>query len=43
VEARIALGDLLERFPTLERASDEPWPPRNALHVHGPASLPVRC
>ena len=42
MEARIALGDILERFPKLERASGEPWEPRKALHVHGPASLSVR-
>jgi cytochrome P450 len=42
MEARIALGDILERFPNLERASDEPWEPRKALHVHGPTRLPVR-
>jgi len=42
LEARIALADLLERLPGLELASDAPWPPRQALHVHGPASLPVR-
>ena len=42
MEAKIALGDILGRFPNLERASDEPWEPRKALHVHGPASLPVQ-
>ena len=42
MEARIALGDLLERFPNIELASDEPWEPRNALIVHAPARLPVR-
>ena len=42
LEARIALADILERLPGLELASDEPWPPRPALHVHGPAKLPVR-
>ena len=42
LEARIALTDLLTRFPDLRLASDEPWPPREALHVHGPSSLPVR-
>jgi cytochrome P450 len=42
LEARIALTDLLERLPGLELAGDAPWPPRQALHVHGPASLPVR-
>lgn len=42
LEARIALTDILERLPNLEPASDEPWQPRPALHVHGPARLPVR-
>jgi cytochrome P450 len=42
MEAKIALGDILERFPNLERASDEPWEPRKALHVHGPTRLQVR-
>ena len=42
LEARIALADLLQRLDGLELASDEPWPPRQALNVHGPASLPIR-
>jgi len=42
MEARIAVGDLLERFPNIELASSEPWEPRKALIVHGPARLPVR-
>ncbi|SPF50974.1 putative cytochrome P450 YjiB [Candidatus Sulfopaludibacter sp. SbA4] len=42
MEARIALADLLERFPHFELATDEPWEPRKALHVHGPTRLPVR-
>lgn len=42
MEARIAIGDLLERMGSLVLASDEPWEPRKALHVHGPASLPIR-
>jgi len=41
-EARIALEDLLQRFKSFELASMEPWEPRMALHVHGPARLPVR-
>jgi cytochrome P450 len=41
MEARIALPDLFSRLINLERASQEPWPPRRALHVHGPSSLPV--
>jgi len=42
LEARIALTDLLERLTDIELASDEPWQPREALHVHGPARLPIR-
>ena len=42
MEARIAIGDLLERTDSLVLASDDPWEPRKALHVHGPASLPIR-
>jgi cytochrome P450 len=42
MEARIALTDLLGRLKNLRRASDEPWEPRKALHVHGPSRLPVR-
>jgi cytochrome P450 len=42
LEARIALADLLERLNGLALASAEPWEPRKALHVHGPARLPVR-
>jgi cytochrome P450 len=42
MEAKIAVADLLERCPNIERASDEPWEPRKALHVHGPTRLPVR-
>ena len=40
MEARIALSDILEQFEDFELASDEPWRPREALNVHGPASLP---
>jgi cytochrome P450 len=42
LEARIALTDLLERLPGLALASAAPWEPRRALHIHGPARLPVR-
>ncbi len=41
LEGRVALADLLE-LPGLRRAGDEPWPPRPALLIHGPARLPVR-
>jgi cytochrome P450 len=42
LEARVALGELLARFPVMERASDEPWRPRQPFHVHGPRNLPLR-
>ena len=42
MEARIALADLLERLKGLELASDQPWEPRRALHVHGPDHLMIR-
>lgn len=42
MEARIALGDLLERMELIELADDEPWEPRPAFHVHGPVRLPIR-
>lgn len=42
MESRIALSDLLARLNRLELASDEPWQPRKALHVHGPTHLPIR-
>ena len=37
-----ALTDLLERLKDLELASQEPWQPRQALHVHCPTHLPIR-
>jgi cytochrome P450 len=42
LEARVALGDLLERMKDFALASAEPWEPRKALHVHGPLRLPLR-
>lgn len=42
LEARIALTDLLDRMQCFELASDEPWEPRKAFHVHGPTRLPIR-
>jgi cytochrome P450 len=41
-EARIALGELLERWKSFERVSDAPWTPGKAIHVLGPARLPIR-
>ncbi|HWC98659.1 MAG TPA: cytochrome P450 [Candidatus Sulfopaludibacter sp.] len=42
LEARIGLTDILQRFRHFEPAGGEAWKPRPALHVYGPASLPVR-
>jgi cytochrome P450 len=42
LEARVALPELLERLPNLRLASDGPWEPRKAFHVHGPTRLPIR-
>jgi cytochrome P450 len=42
LEARVALADLLSRTTTIELASEAPWQPKPGLHVHGPASLPIR-
>ena len=41
LEARIALEDILGRVKDLKLASDQPWKPRESLHVHGPAHLPI--
>ena len=42
METRIALTDLLTRLTNFEYATSDPWPPRQALNVHGPTSLPLR-
>jgi len=42
LEGRIALTDLLGRLPGFALADTAPWPPRRALHVLGPARLPIR-
>jgi cytochrome P450 len=42
MEARIALSDFLARVGKFEFASSDPWEPRKALHVQGPARLPIR-
>jgi len=42
LEARVAFPDLLARLENVRLASDEPWEPRQALHVHGPTRLPIR-
>ncbi|MDB6054186.1 MAG: cypA9 [Verrucomicrobiales bacterium] len=41
MEARVALQDILARLDHFELASQQPWEPRKALHVHGPAALPL--
>jgi cytochrome P450 len=42
LEAKIALTDILKRMKSFEMASDAPWEPRKALHVHGPTKLPIQ-
>lgn len=42
LEARIALGDILDRMEDIELASPEAWEPRPAFHVHRPVALPIR-
>ena len=42
LEGRIALEHLLDEIRDIQLADDSPWEPRQALHVHGPARLPVR-
>jgi len=42
LEARIALTELLSAFHSFELASDAPWTPRSAFHVHGPSRLDIR-
>ena len=42
LEASIALEHLLSQLDDVQLVSDEPWQPREALHVHGPTSLPIR-
>jgi cytochrome P450 len=42
LEARIAIADLFARLTNWELAETEPWEPRAAIHVHGPARLEVR-
>jgi cytochrome P450 len=42
LEARIALSTFLEQVRSFKLASDAPWEPRRAIHVHGPTRLPLR-
>ena len=39
LEGRIALSELLQNLATFELVSDQPWAPRQGLHVHGPTRL----
>jgi cytochrome P450 len=41
LEAKIGLADLLGRIQDVRLKSSDPWEPRRALHVHGPARLPI--
>jgi cytochrome P450 len=42
LESRIALTEFLEAVESFARTSDDPWEPRDALHVLGPNRLPIR-
>jgi cytochrome P450 len=42
LEAKIALTEFLSRTKEFKLASSEPWEPRKALNVLGPARLPIR-
>ncbi len=41
LEARVAIGQLLDRLQEVERAGER-WEPRRAVNVYGPARLRVR-
>jgi cytochrome P450 len=41
LESKIAVGYMLEKMNGFRLASDEPWEPAQALHVLGPARLPI--
>lgn len=42
LESRVALTELLGRLRNFRPATDAPWEPRKALHIHGPTHLPLR-
>jgi cytochrome P450 len=42
MEARIALREFFDNVARFEMATNQPWEPRKALHVLGPANLPLR-
>ncbi|HEV8541002.1 MAG TPA: cytochrome P450 [Verrucomicrobiae bacterium] len=41
LEAKVALSEILARLKNFRLPSAEPWEPRKALNVHGPARLPI--
>jgi cytochrome P450 len=41
LEARVALEEFLARVKSFEPVAEQPWVPRQALNVHGPARLPI--
>ena len=41
LETRVALPDLINRLGAIRPKTSDPWEPRKALHVHGPARLPI--
>jgi cytochrome P450 len=42
LEARVAFTEFLGRVAAFERTTSDPWKPREALHVLGPDTLPIR-
>jgi cytochrome P450 len=42
LEAKVALSEFLGRVGEFSLATDQPLEPRQGLHVHGPAHLPLR-
>jgi cytochrome P450 len=42
LEARVAMEEFLSACSDFQLQSNTPWPPRKALNIHGPASLPIR-
>jgi cytochrome P450 len=42
LESKVALAEFLSRIKDFQLLSKEPWEPRKALHVHGPARLGIR-
>lgn len=41
LESRVALSAFLDRIASFELSGGQPWTPCNALHLLGPASLPM--